>query len=60
MLQVVVSWVVPSPGADPPTLDQLRDLVKGQLAAYAAPRELVLAESLPTTSIGKIRRQALR
>ena len=56
----VVAWVVPAAGGEPPTLDQLRELVKGQLAAYAAPRELVLAESLPTTSIGKIRRQALR
>jgi O-succinylbenzoic acid--CoA ligase len=55
----VVAWVVPASGHDPPTLDQLRALVKDQLAAYAAPRELVVTESLPTTSIGKIRRQAL-
>jgi acyl-coenzyme A synthetase/AMP-(fatty) acid ligase len=34
--------------------------VKDQLAAYAAPRELVLTDVLPTTSIGKVRRQALR
>jgi O-succinylbenzoic acid--CoA ligase len=58
--QRVVAWVVPEPGGRPPTLDQLRALVKDQLAAYAAPRELVLTESLPMTSIGKIRRQALR
>lgn len=57
--QRIVAWVVPAAGTDPPTLDQLRELVKGQLAAYAAPRELRLTDSLPTTSIGKIRRQAL-
>jgi O-succinylbenzoic acid--CoA ligase len=55
----VVAWVVPVPNKKPPTLDELRALVKEQLAAYAAPRELVLTDSLPTTSIGKIRRQAL-
>ncbi|HEY2302390.1 MAG TPA: AMP-binding protein [Acidimicrobiales bacterium] len=56
----VVAWVVPAPGAVPPTLDELRALVKDQLAAYAAPRELVLTDVLPTTPIGKVRRQALR
>lgn len=56
----VVAWVVPAPGAVPPTLEELRALVKDQLAAYAAPRELVLTDVLPTTSIGKVRRQALR
>jgi O-succinylbenzoic acid--CoA ligase len=55
----VVAWVVPARDGKPPTLDELRGLVKEQLAAYAAPRELVLTDSLPTTSIGKIRRRAL-
>jgi o-succinylbenzoate---CoA ligase len=55
----IVAWVVPSRRDQPPTLGQLRALVKDQLAAYAAPRQLVLTESLPLTSIGKVRRQAL-
>jgi o-succinylbenzoate---CoA ligase len=55
----VVAWVVPRPGIDPPTLDGLRAMVREQLAPWAAPRELVLVESLPTTAIGKIRREAL-
>jgi O-succinylbenzoic acid--CoA ligase len=54
--QRVVAWVVPAPHADPPSLDELRAFVKAHLAAFAAPRELVLAGSLPRTSIGKVRR----
>jgi O-succinylbenzoic acid--CoA ligase len=52
--QRVVAWVVPAHRDTPPTLTELRALVKDQLAAFAAPRELVLAESLPKTSLGKI------
>jgi O-succinylbenzoic acid--CoA ligase len=52
--QRVVAWVVPAHPAAPPTLTELRALVKDQLAAFAAPRELVLAESLPKTSLGKV------
>jgi o-succinylbenzoate---CoA ligase len=55
--QRVVAWVVP--GAEAPTLDGLRDLVKQHLAPWAAPKELVLTDSLPTTALGKIRRDAL-
>jgi O-succinylbenzoic acid--CoA ligase len=40
-------------------LEELRDLVRGHLAGYAAPREVVLVDSLPRTAIGKLRRDAL-
>jgi O-succinylbenzoic acid--CoA ligase len=56
----VVAFVVPAGPAGPPTLQQLRALVRAELAAYAAPKELVLLASLPKTSIGKLRRSALR
>ncbi len=56
--EVVVAVVVPSPGAVP-TLDQLRTAVKEQLPAYCAPRRVVLAESIPRTALGKIRRSEL-
>ncbi len=55
----VVAHVVPVDAAAPPTLDQLRDLVKTTLPAFMAPRELVLHTALPRTSIGKIRRSQL-
>jgi O-succinylbenzoic acid--CoA ligase len=56
----VVAFVVPAGTATPPSLEQLRALVRAELAAYAAPKELVLVASLPKTSIGKLRRSALR
>jgi O-succinylbenzoic acid--CoA ligase len=56
----VVAVVVPASTATPPSLEQLRALVRAELAAYAAPKELVLLASLPKTSIGKLRRSALR
>lgn len=56
----VVAFVVPAPGADPPGLDELRAFVKERLAAYKAPRQLVLLPRLPRTESGKLRRMALR
>ncbi len=57
--QRVVAWVVPADPARPPRLEELRDLVGERLARFAAPRQLVIASSLPRTSIGKIRREEL-
>jgi O-succinylbenzoic acid--CoA ligase len=54
----VVAFVVPS-GNDPPDLAGLRDWVKQTLPGYCAPRELVLVDELPRTSIGKVRKDAL-
>ena len=48
----------PRPG-DAPGLDELRELVAGTLARWAAPREVVVVESLPRTPSGKVRRAAL-
>jgi O-succinylbenzoic acid--CoA ligase len=55
----VVAWVVPRPGHEPPDLGDLRALVAENLAPYAAPRELMLVDSLPRTGIGKVRRDLL-
>lgn len=53
--QRVVAVVVPRPGTLP-TLDDIRAAVKETLPAYCAPREIALAESIPRTALGKIRR----
>jgi len=58
--QRVVAWVVPATGAPRPTLASLRALVSEQLAGFAAPRQLELVDSLPTTAIGKVQRGRLR
>ncbi len=55
----VVALVVPADQAAPPSLQQLRDHVKQELPAFAAPRELVLVERLPRTLLGKVERHAL-
>jgi O-succinylbenzoic acid--CoA ligase len=41
-------------------LAELREIVKEQLAPYAAPRELVLVAELPRSAIGKLDRASLR
>jgi len=57
--QRVTALVVPADPADPPTLDELRDMAKRDLPAYTAPRELVIVTELPRTGLGKLVRRAL-
>lgn len=55
----LVAVVVPAAGAAAPTLAALRDAVKAELPAYAAPRELELVAALPRTASGKVARYRL-
>jgi O-succinylbenzoic acid--CoA ligase len=57
--QRVVAFIVPADPADPPTLEELRDLATVRIGRHKAPRELVLVERLPQTVSGKLRRAAL-
>jgi O-succinylbenzoic acid--CoA ligase len=52
--QIVEAVVVPV--GDPPSLASLRSHVKEHHPAFMAPRRLEIVESLPRTSIGKLRR----
>jgi o-succinylbenzoate---CoA ligase len=54
--QQVVAWVVPRSVDDPPTLEELRDLSRSELAGYKAPRRLELVSAIPRTASGKVRR----
>lgn len=54
----VVAFVVPANGATP-VLEDLRSHVKARAAAYKAPRELVLVDSLPRLASGKVARASL-
>lgn len=56
----VVAVVVPTAGAEPPDLDELRAVVGDRFGRWCAPRELVVAPSLPRTNLGKVRRDAVR
>lgn len=57
--QVVTALVVARPGRAAPTLESLRDHVKSELPAFAAPRRVVFCEQLPRTTLGKLRRSDL-
>ena len=56
--QRAVACVVASPAATV-TLAEVRELVRSELGAVYAPRELQLFDELPRTSIGKVRRAEL-
>lgn len=55
----VTAIVVVATGAEAPTLAELREWVGEEMAPFAAPRSLEIVESLPRTSIGKLRRYDL-
>lgn len=57
--QAVTAVVVPADRSAPPSLAQLRDHVKDELPAYAAPRRVVTRAELPRTTLGKIKRAEL-
>ncbi len=56
----VVAYVVLATETDPARLlEEVRDLVRAEIAGFAAPREVVIVNELPTTSLGKLRRESL-
>lgn len=57
--QRVVAALVPAPGADAPTVAELRDHVAQTLDSTAAPREIHVLAELPRRGIGKVDRRAL-
>jgi acyl-coenzyme A synthetase/AMP-(fatty) acid ligase len=56
--QRVVAWIVPRL-TTPPALEEIRDHVATTLPRYCSPRQLVVVDSLPRTSLGKVVRRAL-
>ena len=57
--QRVVAVVVPADRARPPSLDEVRTVVREHLPAAAAPKAIELAEAIPRTNLGKVRRHLL-
>jgi O-succinylbenzoic acid--CoA ligase len=55
----VVAVVVPADPDRPPALEVLREAVRAQLPAYAAPRSVELVAWVPRTPLGKVRRKEL-
>lgn len=57
--ETVTAVVVPDDPAEPPRLEDLREIVREVFPAYAAPRAVEIVDHLPRTSLGKIRRGEL-
>jgi acyl-CoA synthetase (AMP-forming)/AMP-acid ligase II len=55
-----VACIVAADGSPPPRLAELREHVKGELADYKAPDELLIVDELPLTPMLKPDRAALR
>jgi carnitine-CoA ligase len=57
--KVPVAFVVPDHRTRPPTLEELGTWSSENLVPSARPRQWAIVETLPRTSVGKIRRFAL-
>ncbi len=55
----VAVYVVLRPGAAAST-DELRDFCSGRLPTFRRPREILLVNALPRSSVGKVRKRELR
>lgn len=58
--EIGVAFIVPLDAAAPPSLKDLRDKVKSELADYKAPDRLVLLDALPLTPMMKVDKSALK
>jgi acyl-CoA synthetase (AMP-forming)/AMP-acid ligase II len=59
MGEVGVAVLVPRDPAHPPSLDELRDFARTELAAYKLPEAMQVVDALPLTAMEKIDRRAL-
>ncbi|MEU8799089.1 AMP-binding protein [Spirillospora sp. NPDC048819] len=53
-------YVVPRPGAEPPTAEELTDYCRDRLADYKVPRQFVVTTEVPMTPVGKIHKALLK
>jgi acyl-CoA synthetase (AMP-forming)/AMP-acid ligase II len=58
--EIGVAFVVPAAEHAPPSLEELRELARGELADYKAPDRLEIVDQLPANAMLKIDKQALR
>jgi acyl-CoA synthetase (AMP-forming)/AMP-acid ligase II len=58
--EIGVAFVVPAAGGEPPALEELRELVRGELADYKAPDRLEIVDRLPANAMLKVDKNALR
>ena len=52
-------YIVPMPGAEPPTEDEIKQWCAMRLAKFKVPRFVVFRDALPLTPLGKVMKRAL-
>jgi fatty-acyl-CoA synthase len=57
--EVISAWIVPKPGVSL-TADEIREFCRGQIAHFKVPQYIEIAETLPKTVTGKIRKHILK
>jgi fatty-acyl-CoA synthase len=57
--EVPAAWIVPKPG-ESLAADEIRAYCRGQIAHYKVPQYVEIAEALPKTVTGKVRKHVLR
>jgi long-chain acyl-CoA synthetase len=55
----VKAYIVPKPGVEPPTVEEIKEFCKLHLAPYKLPREIEFRAELPKTMVGKVLRRVL-
>jgi acyl-CoA synthetase (AMP-forming)/AMP-acid ligase II len=58
--EIGVAFVVPADPEKPPTLEELREIVRIELADYKAPDRLEIVDRLPVNAMMKVDKSALR
>lgn len=53
------AYIVPMPGAEPPTEDEIKQWCAMRLAKFKVPRFVVFRDALPLTPLGKVMKRAL-
>src|SRR5690606_25825752 len=55
----IVAWIVPAPGAERPSEQELADHVAKQLTPHKRPRVVRFRDALPRNDMGKLMKKAL-
>jgi acyl-coenzyme A synthetase/AMP-(fatty) acid ligase len=58
--EIGVAFVVPPDQEKPPTLEELQDIVRSELADYKAPDRLEIIDKLPANAMMKVDKNVLR
>jgi fatty-acyl-CoA synthase len=56
----LMAWIVPRPGAEPLSAEQVQEFCAGRLAHYKIPRFVHVVDGFPMTVTGKIRKVEMR